>query len=243
MGVDDWDSTMDSLYHCMARETWRVEKGGPYAYYPNICDHYYTDKNLSRKTWREYDAFERGLLSDCAWRRILVDFMRASVPGLAAWIPSDFLSNPYRKFEVLRRMSSTVIDIGNQFYQDHHELYMVMREEPAYQAVWRLLGLSTAHYREALESPESLEAFRRTYTVNDYIQWNMKFDIVGLVEEMVAVSGIVNASNRGVLMSDDVFMNRFMVLAVKDVLDALTQILKSVSCLKDCSYIEAVLAR
>lgn len=244
--ADTWDTISDSLYHCMARATWRVENGStngrPFAYYPNICDYYYyTDKNLSRKAWREYDALERGLLGDCAWRRVLVDFMRLSVPGLAVWMPSDFLSNPYRKFEVLRRMSSTVIDISNQFYQDHHELYMVMRHDPAYQQAWRALNLTTAHYKEALESPESLEKFRSTHTVDDYIQWNMKFDLMGLVKEMATVSGIINATTGG-QMSDNVFLNRFMTLAVKDVLDALTQIVKSVSCFKDCSYIESVLA-
>lgn len=101
----------DSLerMHCVVKARWGTVTEDSYNQDDQLrrgttCDLYMMDT----RAWPQYTAAEKTLLTDCAWRRVAVDYLRANVAGFGR-LPRDFLTNPYRKCAVLSRMHSQLV--------------------------------------------------------------------------------------------------------------------------------------
>jgi hypothetical protein len=170
------------LLHCIARTTWHHQrqrnqtanqkrghrhhysaeddnddnKNTPYS----TCDIFMED----RREWKEYSVLERRLLSDCVWKRMVVDYLHQTEPSLAH-LPRDLLTNPFRGALIVEKLFKHVNNIGDQYHQDNNLPLETLRSQ-SYQAKWVRCGLNVTHYR-GLKDQRDLQKFRHHHTMKD----------------------------------------------------------------------------
>lgn len=162
--------SQDEIVHCLRREAWLIEKS-------NEAGHYKREYNTScdimmfeLRDWSTLTQIEKRFLKDCEMNWIGVAQAKKSMPDLA-WVPSTILNDPFLPYVIVNDVLTCFL-INRQFLEDRNLSLTGFHSEKTKQG-WESLGLSVEHYNASdIVDEESLERFRNTTTLEDYIGWN-----------------------------------------------------------------------
>lgn len=148
------------LFYCLSKISWS-ESGNP------NCE----VMMKSEKLWSEMDLLEKRMVTDCGFRRFVVSAIGDDLHYL-----SDFFSNIFQKDKnSIERMEEIIIKcflVRKQFQADLEHDYEGFSSNET-RKFWSFLNLNTSHYnQESITDDESLEKFRRSTTIDNYMIWN-----------------------------------------------------------------------
>ena len=161
--LTEWEQN-DVLY-CLMKPYWNIRTDNQTVLANSTCDVMIMEYNQT--SWHQVDVLSRRTIIDCMYSRIYVDAVRNGV-GLP-WLPSDILTNPYRKYVFGAEFARGLL-IYWQYFSDKTAT-SVSFISPIYQNNWASMGLYTGFYAN-VTTPDQILQFRDHYRLVDYFAWN-----------------------------------------------------------------------
>jgi hypothetical protein len=161
--MTEWEQN-DALY-CMMKPYWLMRDDDQTPLANSTCDVMMIEYN--RTDWNTIDVLSRRTIIDCMYSRLYVDAVRNSV-GIK-WLPSDILTNPYRKFVFGTEFARGLL-IYWQYFSDKSATSDQFLSA-TYQNNWASMGLYTGFYSD-VHTVDDILQFRDHYRLADYFQWN-----------------------------------------------------------------------
>jgi hypothetical protein len=173
----------------------------------------YTKKNTNFLTDLRVD--EQMNIIECIESRMIIEGIKLKTQ--AYWLPSDLISNPWRKF-----IFGGQLALGLSYYFNYWSDRTTQPEnllKPEYKERWKNAGLNTT-YLDNLITVDDVKIMLETTRLDDYFKWNngtqleaVKFiaihfwqtmgSIINILIESVVANSDINISNlTGVLFSD-----------------------------------------
>lgn len=150
---------------CLMKIAWNIRDDNQTELNPSMCDIMMGD--LNTKAWFELREMEKATVMECMTDRIYMDSVRLALD--IKWLPSDWLTNNYRKYVWAAEMSRGYI-IYWQYYSDRESASAVILN-PDYQARWATWNLNVSHYSR-FNSSQDIVDHREKYHLQDYFEWN-----------------------------------------------------------------------
>lgn len=165
--LTEWEQN-DVLY-CLMKPYWGTRDDNqtvlPMPFTNSTCDVMMMEYNNT--AWTSIDVLSRRAIIDCMHSRLFTDAVRQQL-GLG-WIPSDILTNPYRKWAFGIELARGLF-IYWQYFSDKQatsDLFL----SATYQQNWASMGLYTGFYGDIHTVDEILQ-FRDHVRLVDYFRWN-----------------------------------------------------------------------
>lgn len=161
--LTEWQQ--NEVLFCLVKPYWKLRTDNQSTMMNSTCDVLVAEYNFT--DWSRIDILTRRTIIDCMYSRLFVDGFRntAQLP----WIPSDILTNPYRKY-IFGAEFARGLMIYWQYFKDRgvtSETFI----SATYQNNWASMGLSIDHYRGVVSTDDIL-IFRDRYKLIDYFRWN-----------------------------------------------------------------------
>lgn len=150
---------------CLIKPYWLLRNDDQTPIGNSTCDVLMIEYNQT--VWTTIDILTRRTMIDCMWSRLVTDGLRQSTG--TEWIPSDILTNPYRKYVFGTEMARGLL-IYWQYKKDMSVTSEVFFSEQ-YRGTWDSYGLNVTHY-EGITTVDDILWFKSRYTLRDYFIWN-----------------------------------------------------------------------
>ena len=162
---DTSEFSFDSVAFRLMKLTWRNRTDHQLQLANSTCDTVMD----SDDEFTELDELTRGLITDCIQSRLTIDAIRLAVPELH-WIPQDLLTNPWRKYVFGIDLIKSAL-VYWQYTRDQI-VELDLLQNATYVSQWKAMDLNVSHYATVGQTREEVDAFFRTTTLADYMQWN-----------------------------------------------------------------------
>jgi hypothetical protein len=153
------------VFFCLMKIAWNIRTDNQTEMSPSMCDVMMGE--LNPNPWSKLTVMEKAKVMECMTDRIYVDSIREALD--IKWLPSDWLTNNYRKYVWAAQMSRGYM-IYWQYYSDRESASAVIYN-PDYQARWSSFNLNVSHYARFNSSQDILD-HREKYRLKDYFEWN-----------------------------------------------------------------------
>ena len=167
---------------CLVKPYWLMRDDQQTDIGNSTCDVLMIEYNHT--VWTSIDVLTRRTMIDCFWSRLVTDGLRQSTNAM--WIPSDILTNPYRKYVFGVQLAK-----GFLIYWQYKKDMTVTSEvffSDYYKKTWSDYGLNVSHY-ERITSVDDILWFRSRYVLKDYFIWNGNAAQYEPVEAIIAGGG------------------------------------------------------
>lgn len=150
---------------CLVKPYWLARNDDQTDIGNSTCDVLMIEYNNT--VWTEIDILTRRNMIDCFWSRLITDGLRQSTNTM--WIPSDILTNPYRKYVFGAELAKGFL-IYWQYRKDRSVTSETFFSE-LYKGTWASYGLNVSCYN-GITTVDDILWFRSKYTLKDYFIWN-----------------------------------------------------------------------
>lgn len=161
--LTEWQQ--NEVLFCLIKPLWSVRTDNQSIMMNSTCDVLIAEYNFT--DWSRIDILTRRTIIDCIYSRLFVDGFRNSAN--LQWIPSDILTNPYRKYIFAAEYGRGLM-IYWQYFKDQSVSTETFRSAN-YQNYWASLGLNISCY-QGVVSTDDILIFRDRYRLIDYFAWN-----------------------------------------------------------------------
>jgi hypothetical protein len=161
--LTEWQQ--NEVLFCLVKPYWKIRTDNQSVMMNSTCDVLVVEYNFT--DWSRIDILTRRTIIDCMYSRLFVDGFRNTAQ--LQWIPSDILTNPYRKYVFGAEFARGLL-IYWQYFKDRSVTAETFVSS-IYQNNWAGMGLNIDHYRGVVSTDDIL-IFRDRYKLIDYFQWN-----------------------------------------------------------------------
>ena len=151
---------------CLIKKYWPIRTDNQRTPLKSTCD-FHMEMYNHTTDWKTLPIYEKLELMECMEHRIMMDAIREKTS--LKELPSDLLTNPYRKYvfgtEMLRGLTIMWNYYSDQMYP--HDIIL----SDKYKEQWVSNGINVTHLKD-LKTEKDVINMQTKYKIDDYFIWN-----------------------------------------------------------------------